>query len=267
VASKHTCVLCTFYHPDTTARPADTVCPGDRARLCRDLLAIPQLFRRVADGEQPLADQRWYETTDENGQPTGQLRRRDPIAGLLPAAPTPARVHRLTVTGSRDTALPIDVDAIDLTAPARDAQPLGDPRDQIGYLPVATVLDTWVRYVRDQLHPDFHLPDPHVDDLIKFLDTHLEETIEHLPDDLPALAAQLRSLCSALRHILQENDPPPRPLLGVRCGHCLTISSLEPWPSDEYVECRTCGQLYNRADRTALAKQQLKKLTDDETGD
>jgi hypothetical protein len=255
--SEHVCILCRVYRPDGQPRHAADVCPADRARLERDLLAIPGLFRRVVDGEDPVSDHRWHEVVDADGQPTGQLRRRDPVAGLLPVGAVAARVHQASVTGSRDAPLPIDVDAVDLTAPARSVgAATGDARDQIGYLPVATVLDSWARHFRDCLRPGFRLPRPDVDSLVAFLDRHLLDAVEALPAVLPSFAGDLRALGSALRHILQENEPVPQPLLGVRCRRCRTMSTLVPWPTGEYVECRACGQLYNPADRVALAKEQ-----------
>jgi hypothetical protein len=257
----HTCILCRVYRPDADPRIADTLCPGDRHRLERDLLALSGLFRRVADGEQVDGDRRWIETLDAQGRGTGQLRRRDPVAGLLPAGAIRARVHEPSVTGSREAPLPIDVDAVDLTSPYRAGAATGDPRDQIGFLPVATVLDSWARYVRDSLRPDFHLPQGDVEHLVQFLHNHLADVIDRLPGCLPGLAGDLRHLGSALRQVLRETEPAPQPLLGVRCRRCQTMSALVPWESGEYVECHNCGQLYNPADRTALGKEQVADLT------
>lgn len=257
---EHVCVLCRFYRPEAEPRHADTVCPGDRLRLERDLLAIAGLFRRVLDGDDVDGDDRWYQPVGGDGEPTGELRRRDPVAGLLPAGSIAARVHRPSVTGSREAPLPINVDAVDLTAASRAGVPTGDPRDQVGFLPVATVLDMWARHFRDCLRPNFHLPKATVEDLVGFLDKHLPDAVAHLPHSLPGFAADLRALGMALRQILRDTDPAPQPLLGVRCGHCKTMSTLVPWPTGEYVECRTCGQLYNPEDRQALAKKQVAVL-------
>lgn len=261
--SEHTCVLCRFYRPNVDARHADDVlCPGDRARLERDLLVIPGLFARVVDGEPVEVDRRWYQPVDGQGRASGQLRRRDPVAATLPVGAVPARVHRPAVTGTRDTPLPIDVDAVDLTAAPRAAAVVGDPRDQVGFLPVASVLDGWARHLRDVLHPDFHLPAGTVRDLVAFLHTHLDDAVRTVPAaTLVAFAGDLCALGAALRRILRDSEPVPQPLQGVRCGQCKTIHTLVPWPTGQYVECRSCGQLYNPADRAALAAQQLADVT------
>lgn len=258
--AEHTCVLCRIYRPDVNPRIAEVVCPGDLLRLERDLLAIPGLFRRVADGDTVEADTRWYETVDDDGNATGQLRRCDPVASLLPAGAIRAREHRPSITGSREAPLPINVDAIDLIAAPRAGAATGDPRDQVGYLPVATVLDGWARHVREHLVPNFRLPRRGVTHLVRFLHNQLYAIVEELPGSLPALAGDLRGLCAALRHILGDTDPAPQPLLGVRCRHCKTMSTLVPWSDGRYVECRTCGQLYNPGDRVALAKEQVAAL-------
>ncbi len=259
--TEHVCVLCRVYRPEAEARPAQNVCPGDLARLRRDLLAVPTLFHRVATGDPAEADTRWYEVIDEHGDATGRLRRRDPIAALLPAGTVRARTNEPTLTGTREAHLPIDVDAVDLTAPARAAQVGGEHGDQVGHLSVRTVLDAWVRHVRDRLNPGGPLPDTGVDHLVDYLDKRLDDIVEHCTDQLPQLASDLRLLTSALRQTLHEIDPPPRPLIGVRCEHCRTISTLVPWTSGEYVECQNCGQLYNHADRIAVAREQVADLT------
>lgn len=251
-----TCVLCPVYRPGRDPRPGPPVCPGDAARLERDLLCLPALWDRLVCGDDPVVDERWTEVLDAAGRPTGTLRRSDPTAALG-AGDIPARSLNPAVSGSREAPLPINVDVLDLTATARAATPLGDSRDQIGYLPVTTVLDAWVRHVRDVLHPDFHLPPDTVEQLVKFLHRHLEQTLDELTDVLPELATQLRGLGAAMRVILRDVEPVPQPLLGVRCEHCRTISTLVPWPSGEYTECRTCGQLYTDAERQQLGRRQL----------
>ncbi|MET0698940.1 MAG: hypothetical protein ABWY93_04685 [Mycobacterium sp.] len=253
----HTCVLCRVYRPDGPPRVAEIACPGDRARLHRDVDAIATLYARLAGGDGAVVDDRWYELTDQDGRPLGQWRRRDPVAHLLPAGDVAARSQNTPITGTRTAPVPINVDAVDLTAPARRALPLGEPGDQVGYLPVATVLDGWARHVRDWLHPDFHLPPDDVAALSAFLARHLDETIDGLPGVLADLAVDVRALCGAMRVILGEVEPTPQPILGVRCEHCRTISSLVPWPTGEYVECRMCGQLYSSQEREAVAKRQL----------
>jgi hypothetical protein len=258
--AEHTCILCRIYRPDADPRFADTVCQADLLRLERDLLAIPGLFRRVADGDTVEAYGRWYESVDDGGNATGQLRRCDPVAGLLPAGTIRARTHQPSVTGSREAPLPINVDAVDLTAAPRAGAATGDPRDQVGYLSVATVLDGWARYVRNSIVPNFSLPRRDVTHLVRFLHNQLYAMVDELPGALPGLAGDLRGLCAALRHILGDTDPPPQPLLGVRCRHCQTMSTLVPWPDGRYVECRACGQLYNPGDRVALAKEQVADL-------
>lgn len=243
--SETTCVLCRVYRPDAEPRFADTVCPADAARIERDLLAIPGLWHRLAYGEGGVV-----------------LRRSDP--GNTPfggAAEIPARSMNPAVTGSREAPLPINVDAVDLTGEARaTTAATGDARDQIGYLPVTSVLDAWTKHIRAALHPDFHLPACDVANLVDFLHRHLPDALQQLPETLPELAADLRSLGSAMRVILRDVEAPQHPLLGVRCEHCQKISTLVPWSTAEYVECQACGQLYSVAERLAMGKRQLEQV-------
>lgn len=259
--AEHTCLLCPVYRPDTKPRYADTVCPADRYHLERDLLAVAPLFHRLAAGDEPVFDDTWYQHTDTDGKPTGHWRRRDPTAAFTGAAPVAARSTKPAVTGTRTAPVPINVDAVDLTAQARNAEVTGHPADQIGYLPVATVLDRWCRYIRDAMRPDFHLPGDTVDDLVAALHRDLPDMIRLLPAALAPLAEDLRTLGSVMRAILRDTEPVPHPLLGVRCEHCKKMSTLVPWPTGEYTECAACGQLYNPADLSALTKRQVADLT------
>lgn len=257
--SDHLCVLCPVYRPDTKARYADTVCPPDRHRIERDLLAVGSLYARVVAGDDAVVDETWYwaPLPPRDGAEDGQWRRRDPLAVFDGAGVVAARTMRPVITGTRTAPLPINVDAFDLTAPARAARPVGELADQIGFLPVASVLDAWVRYIRRYLRPDFRLPGDEVDALVTALHRDLDDICDHLPGVLAQLAGDLRALAAAMRVILRDTEPMPEPLLGLRCGNCRKVSTLVEWPGGQYTECGACGQLYNPADRDSLGKAQL----------
>lgn len=257
--SDHLCVLCPVYRPDTKPRFADTVCRADRYRIERDLLAVGALYARMIADEEAVVDEQWYwmPLPPKNGIAGGEWRRREPLAVFDGAGAVAARTVKPVITGTRVAPIPINVDAFDLTAPARAALPLGEPGDQIGFLPVASVLDAWARYVRRQLHPDFHLPGDQVDALVAVLHRDLDDVCDRMPDVLPQLACDLRALAAAMRVVLRDTEPVPQPLLGVRCGNCRKMSTLVEWPGGQYTECGACGQLYNPADRDALGKAQV----------
>lgn len=255
--SEHLCVLCPVYRPDTDARHADTVCRSDRFRLARDVLAVASLYRRLVDGEEPVVDNRRYPVRDELGRLTGRYRAADPLAVFDGAGAISARSGKPPVSGTRSAPVPINVDAVDLTGTPRHAAATGSPGDQIGFLPVATILDGWARYARDVLHPDFTLPAADVDSLVAVLYRDVDDMCDRMPADVAQLAVDLKSLIAAMRMILREADPVPQPLLGVRCEHCKKMSTLVPWATGEYTECASCGQLYTPEDRVELGRRQL----------
>lgn len=255
--SEHLCVLCPVYRPDADARNAETVCRSDRFRLARDVLAVATLYRRLLDGDEPVVDNRRYEVRDEHGRSTGAYRAADPLAVFDGAGAISARSSKPPVSGSRSAPIPINVDAVDLTGAARNAPATGSPGDQVGFLPVATVLDGWVRYTRAVLHPDFSLPSNDVDSLVQVLHRDIDDMCDRMPADVVQLATDLKALIAAMRMILRESEPVPQPLLGVRCEHCQKMSTLVPWLTGEYTECAACGQLYTPQDRAELGRRQL----------
>src|SRR5690606_34873509 len=124
--------------------------------------------------------------------------------------PQPSKTGGEKVSGSRTPPVPPDLDVVDLTSPARPGSSavkwsgrwaaLGGDPDQIGHLPVATVLDFWVRdWIANDWCPGDHLPLPVVATLAGWLETRVDTACDYHPS-IDEFAADIRRIHTTLRH-------------------------------------------------------------------
>lgn len=256
------CVTCAVYRPDSEPRQPNRppVCDGDRLRIHRELGDITHMADRLANPEPVEFDDRWYETVLPacHGLPAVTVARRaDPLAAVGGVSAIDGRSRQPSVSGSRDPALPISVEVIDLMAPAREPNPTAQgrrwPADELGRLSAATVLDQWVRDWRHTLWPDHSLPPATVTDLVTWIrngpvdGTRLDVACDLHPaiDDF---AAEVHALHYALRQALGETEPPPHFFKGVPCKRCDVTSQLAARVGEDYIDCGCCGLLYTAAE-------------------
>ena len=216
--------------------------------MCRDVSAIDRLHYQLSEPDDLVVDRRQIAVRDEDGRVSGEVRWSDPAAAVLPAGAVASRVNATAgVSGTRDPLAPISLDAVDLTGPVRHAT-IHDPyRDQVGYVSAATVLDSWVRLLREELFPHERLPAATVWDLTDWLVaggavSRLEIACSRLAA-VDEMTIELRDLLSALRSVAGETEPPPRRYLGVPCRGCNVVSQLVQ--EGDYVECERCQLLLN----------------------
>ncbi len=237
--SSATCCACSVYRPDSPPRLPNRppVCDGDRTLLDRHLVDIANLIADLGNPEESLTDNRRHERFAtvyfEGGiQHTWSkgLYPSDPLAPLGGVAPINSRTKAPSVSGSRERPIPIGVTALDLQAEARvpNTPPWAQANeklhrqwaaDQIGHLSAATVLDQWVRDIRDVLHPGHHLPPATVDELVAWLRSRLETICDQHPA-VDEFAEDIRCLRSALRSAAKVTDPQPEHCDGVACRRC-----------------------------------------------
>lgn len=247
-----TCVLCPVYHPDAEANVPDhsQTCPSCRRRLERDRASVRALYLRLLEVEDEIADTRlgdrivWH---SDNSVSRLTDVPRDPIAALMPMAPTPGRSRKPSVSGSKERQLPINVNRIDLLAPGKPWEIHDVYGDQVGVLSVATVLGRWAEhwlltYWEGVLHASR--------DALTLLDWMGGYRLEFICDrepDLPRFAQDLALLRSQLRSELGDTAPKPAVMWGVPCKRCDRVSTLKLDPDDEhhYRECSMddCGLL------------------------
>jgi Zn ribbon nucleic-acid-binding protein len=142
------------------------------------------------------------------------------------------------VSGSKEPRLPIDVDEVDLTAPARNAWLLGD--DQVGHTSVAGTLDFWARDWREARGGLERLPDPFVPALASWLLRRVDDAMGvHLAID--EFFHDVRRTHGALRGQLGLVDVPDYKR-GVPCPKCETLA-LYRANGSEWVECGACGSM------------------------
>lgn len=259
-----TCVCCPIYRPNATAHTPTTgpVCGPCRSRMHRDAFAVPRLHHDLSVGDRFDVDRRLTDVLDDRGHPTGQYRWADPIAALLPAGAVAARSGQPVVTGTRAYSTPIDIDTIDLTAPARHGAVPDEHGDQIGHLSAATLLDGWAHAFRVALFPTHSRPEPTVYALVRWL-THgaptsrLDTACTHYPA-IAGFAAELRHLCAALRGAAGETEPARQVLWAVPCPGCNKVSQLVR--EADYIECDACGRLLTDTDYRTWAAETARKL-------
>ncbi len=123
-----TCLTCPVIRPESAARDPHRppVCDGDRGLLDRWLGDINRLVAEIETPEPAIVDRRQHERFGvayfEGGIRhtfSRGIRPSDPLAALGGVAPIDSRNSQPSVTGSRDRALPVNTNRIDLTAPAR----------------------------------------------------------------------------------------------------------------------------------------------------
>jgi hypothetical protein len=166
---------------------------------------------------------------------------------LLPDAMLPATDGGQRVSGSREAPLPLAVDALDLTLPARAAT-VHDPHgDQHGHQPVATILDTWVRDWAG--HRREHLPEPTVAILAGWLRDRTEWACDQHPavdeyaDELRGLVRTLRIITGTARLVVRLPTP---------CPDCDLLSLIRQDGAD-HVECTQCRRLWTEDEYRRLA--------------
>jgi hypothetical protein len=144
--------------------------------------------------------------------------------------------------GTRTPPLPLKVDTLDLTLPAR-TRPVSDRYgDQTGHVSVAAVLDTWARDWQDVRGQGETLPPPSVANLLRWLTDRLDWACDRHPA-VDEYAGELARLVATVRRVAGLNPAPAELKYGVPCRHCGQLG-LYQWPGSERIECGACPALY-----------------------
>lgn len=176
----------------------------------------------------------------------------------------PGRSRSARVSGSREAPLPLRVDPLDLSMPARPASTAvklrgawstrgGDP-DQIGHLSVATELDGYARMWAADRHE--HGPDPQVPLLTVWLLDRLDWACEVFPavDEFAATVGRLYGTLTAA-----TGGFPARPeTLTAPCPSC-GILGLYRDVDIERVACGCCPVLMTDDDYAEYARQLIEE--------
>lgn len=242
------------------------VCDHDRARIAGTLRDLGAAYAALTDQPIEITEVAGLLVLDDGEFDSPKVY--DVLD--LPGGPTRAAVGGAPVTGSRDAPVPISLDLVDLTAPARLGSLLPHANgelhqvvsivertrtlerhaygarwdDQVGYLSVATELDFWVTDWIEARGQREHRPAPNVPDLIRWLADRLDDACDHhLAID--EFAAKVRELLAACRRVGGELSPLPERCHGVPCSRC---DRLDLWrmPGSQWrAECGSCGRLWN----------------------
>lgn len=121
--------------------------------------------------------------------------------------------------------------------------------DQVGYLPVAQVLDAWARDWARERDMREHPPAPTVTALVGWLADRLDWACGHY-EPIGDFAASLRVLRGNMMNVLGEFDPPPAHCDGVPCQRCDQKQLFDAQDGSADVLCRNpdCLKVYRRAE-------------------
>jgi hypothetical protein len=192
-------MICVVHQDPGQAVEQGQVCPGCTQRIRRHLADILDLYMRL--------DLR-------PGSSAGQPR----------------------VSGSREAPLPLRVDALDLTMPARGGTVHDQRGDQIGHVPVASILDQWVDDWREHRARGERRPEPPtVAVLVGWLDVRLDDACQDHPA-IDEFAAGMRQLRADLRREVGDVDPGPRR----RAWPCPGCGQLALVADEDHVRCAVC---------------------------
>lgn len=189
------CVVC--QHPDRQVETGQ-VCPGCAHRTACDLRDIADLYAQISL------------------EPS-----------ISAAGPR--------VSGSREAPLPLRVDALDLTMPARAGTIHDEHGDQCGHIAAASILDSWVDDWRSHRGKGEGRPLPTVVILADWLGVRLADACQDHPA-IGAFADDMRRLRRALRAVI--GDGPVRPeRLPAPCPGCDLLALVR---DHDGVRCRNC---------------------------
>lgn len=234
------------------------LCPRypERPQVCDPCrLWLPTVLRDIIEGYVQLAE------PEPHAEPVGILIDDDGTFDgpavyevlALTGGPIRTGTRGAHVSGSRDAPVPVRLDLVDLTAPARLPNPARGPghyprslwpEDQTGHQSVATRLDLWVRDWHS--YPSClgdHLPDATVPALGRWL----IDRIGWACDEHPAVdefAAEMHELRAVLRRANGDGPVYPEPITAVPCSGCDTQAMFRPVNSPYRAECGMCGKLY-----------------------
>lgn len=237
------CVVCRLRDPRWPQ-----VCDACRTRLASWLGEIPH---RMVDLEERTTLERddripvllYPPSHDDAGKLVPHL---DPVAFGLPSGPVASGPAGPRVNGSREAAVPIQLDAVDLGLPARGTV-VDAHHDQIGQIPVAAVLGVWVDAWREHRGRGEHRPTLTVGVLCRWLGDRLEEACDGFPA-MAEFADELAGVRNALYGVLGLFDVPDYKR-GVPCRNpgCDALNLVQRSGS-RFVECVSCGRLLSESE-------------------
>jgi len=187
------------------------LCPAHITRTATDLDAVGTLYPHLLDA---LAH---------------------PPAGILTAGPIPGRSNHTRVSGTPAPAVPIDIDLLDLTAPAR-----ARTEPETGLLSVATVLDAWVTDWRHQRGLRERRPDQHAAELAAWLTNRLPWATTNHPR-IGQFAVDIGQLHNQVTRVLGLTELVHR--LPAACPTC-DRKALTRHNGHDRVECGSCGRIW-----------------------
>jgi hypothetical protein len=175
---------------------------------------------------------------------------------LVDAGPVKGLSSAPRVAGSREAPVPVRLNDLDLLGAARVPSLTraykGQLADQVGELPVATVLDGWCRDWSETRRE--RTPDPHPARQCGWLADRLDWAFAEHPA-VDEFATEIGDLWHVLRRAAGLTIPRAEPVQGVPCRSIeCDLKTLVRVPGSIYVECSSCGALMTEDELHAWCK-------------
>lgn len=233
-------------------------------RFKTNLLTIADHYALLAQRDEQRDERikpghiRWH---GQYGKPDGTLVIADPVANALPTGPVKQAGNAPMVSGSHTAPVPVNIDLIDLTAPARHGSlaPIASPwpQDQTGHLPIATELDFWVRYIADQCGERLPVP------TVPVLAVWLHDWSGWAWDHYPALDEMVVTVDRIARTLWAMTNPDRAPRPEHRTADCPACGEATLLGDGERVWCTVedCGRVLTEDEyRTWAAAEAHREL-------
>lgn len=243
------------------------VCDACRSWLAGVLGDIRIHTEQLGQPDQPIRDDRRAPVRDpddrrralRNAAGNVVLCWRDPAAHGAPAGDTPGQKAGPRIGHTRPKSRPpLALDPVDLALRSRRGSlPLYGRDAQVGFVPVATVLEAWVLDWIPARGQHEHRPEPTAAALTRWLVDRLDWACDEY-DLLVSFADDMRTYRTALRRVLGESDRDERKK-GVRCGKC-QLRTLFRRNGSLWVECGSCDALLSPEEYTAITNLQAAVL-------
>lgn len=282
MADKHpplTCIMCPGGDRIPRRPPVDDACRAGTAGLVSDIRILAEQLAGPGDIVPDLRivtdvrttpvhrpawvklDAQYADRRKARIRPSRIGERREPIAAGLPSGSAGNQAGSAPVSGSKHPPLPINLDGVDLMLAARQgarelfargSNGLGIDEDQVGHLPLATTLDTWVRgwaKLRRETPPNAR-----IDTMLRWLHARVDWACDTVPEvvDFTAELRPYRSTMRGLLHLIEEPDYK----IGVSCPGCHALA-LYRENGELWVRCGECPAILSPTEYLRRAKDNV----------
>lgn len=164
----------------------------------------------------------------------------------------PGRANTQRISGSRERPLGVHLAALDHMLPVTHTEAIVDDHgDQVGAIPVAVVLASWVRDWLETMHNPNDQPHFTVPDMAAWLAHFSEWACDHHPA-IGDFATEIRTTLATCRAAIGELPLRPQLCDGIACQRC---DNRALYRAEGRVTCAVCGKIYEQTEYDEWVRQ------------